>query len=104
MYVDDTWVVQREENKQNFLQNINSVDLAIMFTVEDNKEDGSIPFLDTMVKPKADGKLSIIVYRKPIHTDQWDSHHHLSAKYSAINTPTHKEKTVVTNLSYSKKK
>ena len=37
---------------QYFLQNINSVDPAIRFTVEDNKEDGSIPFLDTIVKPR----------------------------------------------------
>ena len=64
MYVDNTWVVQREENKQNFLQHINSVDMAITFTVEDNKEDGAIPFLDTIVKPEADGKLSITAYRK----------------------------------------
>ena len=41
----------QEANKQGFLQNINSVDPAIRFTVEDNKEDGSIPFLDTFVKP-----------------------------------------------------
>ena len=78
-YVDDTSVVQREENKQNFLQHINSVDPSIKFTVEDNKEDGAIPFLDTIVKPEANGKLSITVYRKPTHTDQylqWDNHHH----------------------------
>ena len=41
-----------------------------MFTVEDNKGDGSIPLLDTIVKPEADGILSITVYRKPTHTDQ----------------------------------
>ena len=78
--MDDTCVVQREENKQSFLQHTNSVDPAIKFTVEDNKEDGAIPFLYTIVKPEADGELSITVYRKPIHTDQyvqWDSHHHL---------------------------
>ena len=94
--MDDTWVVQREENKQNILQYINSVDLAIKLTVADNKEDGNIPFLDTIVKLEADGKLSISVYRKPTHTDQylqWDSHHHLSAKYSVINTLTHRAKT-----------
>ena len=81
-YVDDTFVVQREENIQNFLQHIDSVDPAIKFTVEDNKEDGASPFLDTNVKPEADSKLSITVYRKPTHTDQylkWDSHHHPSA-------------------------
>ena len=36
---------------------------------EDNKEDGSIPFLDIIVKPEADGSLSITMYRKPTHTD-----------------------------------
>ena len=72
-YVDDTFVIHKEANKQGFLQHINSVDPAIRFTVEDNKEDGSIPFLDTIVKPEADGSLSITVYRKPTHTDQYYS-------------------------------
>ena len=58
-YVDDTFVIHKEANKQGFLQHINSVDPAIKFTVEDNKEDGSIPFLDTTVKPEVDGSLSI---------------------------------------------
>ena len=82
---------------EGFLQHINSVDLAIKFTVEDNKENGSIPFLDTIVKPEADSTLSITVYRKPTHTDQylqWDSHHHLSAKFSVIHTLCHRAKTV----------
>ena len=90
-YVDDTFVIHKEANKQGFLQHINSVDPVIRFTVEDNKEDGSIPFLDTIVKPEVDGSLSITVCRKPTHTDQylqWDSHHHLSAKFSVIQTPT----------------
>ena len=69
--MDDICVIQEEENKQNFLQHINSVDLAIQFTVEDSKEDGAIPFLDTIVNPENDGKLSITVYRKPIHMDQY---------------------------------
>ena len=68
-FVDDTFVIHKEVNKNNFLQHINSVDPAIKFTVEDNKEDISIPFLDTIVKPEVDGGLSITVYRKPIHTD-----------------------------------
>ena len=97
MYVDDTFVILKEANKQGFLQHINSVDPAIRFTVEDNKEDGSIPFLDTIVKPEADGTLSITVCRKPTHTDQylqWDSHHYLSAKFSVIHTLSHRASTV----------
>ena len=70
-YVDDTFVIQKEDHIQNFLENINSVDPVIRFTVQDNKEDGAIPFLDTIIKPKADGRLSIIVYRKPIHMAQY---------------------------------
>ena len=98
--MDDTFVIHKEVNKQDFLQHINSVDPAIKFTVEDNKEDGSIPFLDTIVKPEENGGLSITVYRKPTHTDQyiqWDSHHNLSAKFSVINTLSHRAKTVCSN-------
>ena len=99
-YVDDTFVIHKEANKQGFLQHINSVDPAIRFTVEDNKEDGSIPFLDTIVKPEVYGSLSISVYRKPTHTEQylqWDSHHHLSAKFSVIQTLSHRASTVCSN-------
>ena len=95
--MNDTFVIYKEANKQGFLQHINSVDPAIKFTVEDNKEDGSISFLDTIVKPVADDTLSITVYRKPTHTDQylqWDSHHLLSAKFSVIHTLSYGAKTV----------
>ena len=98
--MDDTFVIHKEANKQDFLQHINSVDPAIKFTVKGNKEDGSIPFLDTIVKPEENGSLSITVYRKPTHTDQylqWDSHHNLSAKFGVINTLSHRAKTVCSN-------
>ena len=69
--------------------------------MEDNKKDGSIPFLDTFVNPEVNGSLSITVYSKPTHTDQylqWDSHHNLSAKFSVINTLYHRAQTVCSNL------
>ena len=58
-----------------------------------------IPFLDTLVKPEADNSLSITVYRKPMHTDQylqWDSHHNLTAMYSVLSTLAHGAKVVYT--------
>ena len=42
-------------------------------------------------------KLNNEIYRKPTHTDQylqWDSHHHLSAKFSVIHTLSHGDSTV----------
>ena len=92
---------KRKITKKNFLEHINSVDLAIWFAMEDNKEDGAISFLYTIVKPEANGRLSTTVYRKPTLKDQylkWDSHHHLSAKYSVINSLIHRAKTVCNQL------
>ena len=99
-FVDDTWVIQQQASKQEFLEHINKVDPAIKLTVEGTQGNGAIPFLDTLVTLQADGSLSITVHQNPTHTDQylqWDSHHGLSAKYSVIGTLTHRAKTVCTN-------
>ena len=106
-YVDDTFVVIEANKKQGFLNYINNVDPFIHFTTEDARTDGSIPFLDTIVMPQFDGSLLTSVYRNPTHTDQylqWNSHHHLSAKFSVINTLKHRAKTVCSNQHLLKKK
>ena len=96
--MDDTWGIQ-QANKQVFLDHINSMDPAIQFTVEGNQDSGAIPILNTLVTPQADHSLSITVYYKPTHTDQylqWDSSHNLAGKYSVIGTLTHRANTVCT--------
>ena len=100
-FVDDTWVIQKQAHKQEFLEHLNKVDPAIKFAVEENQDNGAIPFLDTLVTPLADNSLSFKVYQKPTYTDQylqWDNHHSLSSKYSVIGTLTHRAKVVCTNL------
>ena len=100
-FVDDTFVILKKDHKEKFLHHINSVDPSIQFTTEEQKEDGSMPFLDILVTPQEDGTLTSKVYRKPTHTDQylqWDSHHNLACKYSVINTLTHRAKAVCSNL------
>ena len=65
--------------------------------MEEAKEDGSIPFLDTIIRPEADGTFTIGVYRKPTHTElylPWDSNHNIAAKYSVINTLSHRALTI----------
>ena len=76
-FVDGTFVVIESSRKEEFLDHINNLDPHNQFTTEDAKPD-----------------------RKPTHTDlylQWDSHHHLSAKYSVINTLRQRAKTVCSN-------
>ena len=99
-YVDDTFVIQEEQHKDEFFNHINSLDLNIKFTVETTKADGSMPFLDTLVTPKSDGSLATTVYRKPTHTNQylqWDSHHAIANKYSIISSLLHRAKHICSN-------
>ena len=90
-------MLQHQAHQEEFLQHINTVDPSILFTVEEAKEDGSISFLDTIIRPEADGTFTIGVYRKSIHTDMylpWDSNHNIAAKNSVINTLTHRAHTI----------
>ena len=99
-YVDGTCVVIESTRKEEFLEHINKIDSHIQFTTEDAIADGSIPFLDTIVMPQPDNSFLTSVYRKPTHTDlylHWDSHYHLSAKFSVINTLKHRARTVCSN-------
>ena len=68
-YVDDTFVIQHEGQKQTFLEHINKMDPAIKFTVEGNQKVGAIQFLDTVVRSEADNTLSLTVYWKPMNTE-----------------------------------
>ena len=61
-FVDDTWVIQKQAHKQEFLDHINSMDPAIKFTVEGTQTNGAIAFLDTLVAPLADNSLPFKVY------------------------------------------
>ncbi|KAG8235918.1 hypothetical protein J437_LFUL015250 [Ladona fulva] len=58
-YVDDTFVIWQHgwEKLSDFLDNFNSRDSNIIFTME-IKEDGCLPFLDILLRRKAYGMLS----------------------------------------------
>ena len=94
--MDDTLVINQAEHSQDLLQHINNQDPHIQFTVEPTQQ-GSLPFLDTLVTIQPDNTFNTSVYRKPTHTDQylhWDSNHHITAKQSFFNTLAHRAKTV----------
>ena len=96
-FVDDTFTIIKKNNRDSFLQHLNSINPKIKFTCEEIREDGSMPFLDILVTPEEDGSLKTSVFRKTTHTDlylQWDSHHTIPSKYSVAGTLYHRASTV----------
>ena len=79
-YVDDTFVVHKAEHTQQFLIQLNSLNLHKHFTTETPHQQGSLPFLDTLVSADPNGSLITTVFRKPTHrpilTLQQPSQHH----------------------------
>ena len=72
--------MNKVEHNKDLLQHINNQDPHIQFTVG---QQGSLPFLDTLVTIQPDNTLSTSVYRKPRHTDEylhWDINHHMTPK------------------------
>ena len=91
-FVDDTCVIIKAAQQQSFLNHIN-----IQFTSEEPRPDGAILFLDILLTPGEDGKITTSVFRKPTHTDlymQWDSNHAISSKYSVIGILHYRANTI----------
>ena len=70
-YVDDTFTVLPYNLVQEFLSQLNSIEVCIQFTFEKGTEDGKLPFLDVCLSRESDGSVTTTVYRKPTHTNQY---------------------------------
>ena len=85
---------------KDFYNHINSLHVKLKFTTEVEK-DGKLAFLDTEVQRKADKSLSVSVYRKPTHTDQYlnaGSHHLDSVKNSVVSSLFNRAKAITSDL------
>ena len=97
-FMDDTFCVIKAAFVNEFTDHINSLDNNIRFTRE-KEEDGTLPFLDTLIVREECVSIKVKVYRKPTHTDQYlhlNSHHPLEHKLSVVRTLTHRAQSVVT--------
>ena len=93
-YVDDTFVIQRTEHRNQFLQH--STPLGLIYRSY-RRTWHIYTLLDTPITPAPDKKLSTPFFGNPTHTDQylhWDSHHNLSAKCSVYNILIHRARTL----------
>ena len=83
---------------ENFFYYINNLDQNIKFTME-KESNGELAFLDTLLK-KNNGEISVLVYRKPIHADQYlhySSHHETSCKESVVSSLFNRAYSIITN-------
>ena len=96
-FVDDTFIIIRQVDLQDFFNHMNSIHPKIKFTIEE-EIDGCLPFLDTKLKRNSDGRISVLVYRKPTHTDQYlnfISNHPTSTKDAVISALFRRARDIV---------
>ena len=104
-HVDDVFSVIRKSNLHDFFQHINSLHPKTKFTME-TEENSQLPFLDTLIQRNRDNTISVRVYRKPTHTDQYlkfTSHHLARAKKSVITSLFNRAKNIISNPSDQEK-
>ena len=71
---------------QKFHDHLNSIEPTIKLTTE-LEQEGSLPFLNTIVIRHSDGSLTTTVFRKKTHSDRYldfDSHHPLAHKVAVV--------------------
>nr|CAH8825262.1 unnamed protein product [Trichobilharzia regenti] len=74
-YVDDTFIgCDRNLNKQELLNAVNSVYPTIQFTCEE-EDNNSLPFLDVLLTMNTDGYLQRKLFRKKTWTGQYTHFH-----------------------------
>ncbi|XP_059499415.1 uncharacterized protein LOC125448232 isoform X2 [Stegostoma tigrinum] len=87
-YVDDTFVITKQNKLEETFKTINNTLTGITFTKE-AENSNKLPFLDVTVQRTVNGELQSSVYRKTTHTDQilnYRSNHPNTHKRSCIRT------------------
>ena len=97
-FVDDVYSIVKRTQLENFFHHINNLHQNIKFTMEE-ESNGELAFLDTLLK-RNNGEISVLVYRKPTHTDQYlhySSHHQTSCKKSIVSSLFNRAYSIITN-------
>ncbi len=99
-FVDDVFVIMKRDKIEDFYKQIESLHVKLKFTTE-VENDGRPAFLDTEIKRNPNKSLSVAVYRKPTHTDQYlnaNFHHLDSVNNSVIPSLFYRAKSITSNL------
>ena len=97
-FVDEIYSILKRTHLENFFHHINNLHQKIKFTMEE-ESNGELAFLDTLLK-RNNGEISVLVYRKPTHTDQYlhySSHHQTSCKENVVSSLFNRAYSIITN-------
>ena len=104
-HLDGIFSIIRKSNIHVFFQHINCLQSKTKFTIE-TEENSHLSFLDTLIQRNSDNIISVRVYRKPTHRDQYlkfTSHHLARAKNSVITSLFDRAKNIIRNSSDQEK-
>ena len=104
-FVDDIYSILKHTHLEKFFHHINNLHQNIKFTIGE-ESNGELAFLDTSLK-RNNGEVSVLVYRKPTHTDQYlhcSSHHQTSCRESVVSSLFNRAYSIITiKMTYTKK-
>ena len=85
-YVDDTFVIIKKTEVDEFHNHVNNIEASTKFTIE-HETNNFIPFLHVCVTREASGGLMTKIYKKPTHTNRYlifNSAHSMSQKQELV--------------------
>ena len=98
-FADDVYSILKLTRLENFFHHINNLHQNIKLTMEE-ESTGELAFLDTLLK-RNNGEISVLVYRKPTHTDQYlhySSQHRTNRKKSIFSSLINGAYSIITSL------
>ena len=97
-FVDGVYSILQCTHLENFFHHINNLHQNIKFTMEE-ESNGELAFLDTLLK-RNNGEISVLVYSKPTHTDQYlhySSQPQTSCKENVASSLFNRTYSIITN-------
>ena len=97
-FLDDIYSILKRTHLEKFFQHINNLHQNVKSTIEE-ESNGELAFHDTLMK-RNNGKISVLIYRKPTHTDQYlhySSHHQTSFKGSLVSYLFNRAYSIIIN-------
>ena len=98
-HLNDVFSIVNKTYLQELLEHINNLHPQTQFTKEE-ENNSSLLFLNTLVQRNHDKTISVKIYRKPTHTNQYlkyRSHNPTAAKQSVITALFDRADNVVSN-------